>query len=139
MTKVICIGACIFSKNGVCAKEEIEMSVEGCESWVKYPAPNDPGYQEEYWISTNVYDPKTKERKAHRQKLKGKKIEFGGLTFYTRDDIRYGYFGCVFTEERTGCACPGDRINEEGIEKIKEALPKYPDVMSLPVYEGEQK
>ena len=137
MTKIICTGACVYSINGVCAREEIEMSVEGCESWKEYPQKNDPEYQNEYWISTNVCDPMTKERKVYRVKRNGKKVEFGGLTFYTEEDIRYGYINVAFTEERTGVAVNGNYLNEEGIEKIKESSAKYPDVMSLPVYEKE--
>lgn len=147
MTKVFCKAACTYSIDGICANNEILMDIEGCESWKEYPQPDDPEYQSEFWMAMrfNKRSEKTVDGEKFtygpvevRTKCKGKKVEFGGLTFYTRDDVRYGLENADFTEEKTGMKIPGYVMNLKDIETVKQRVNEKPSVMELPEYKEEE-
>lgn len=67
----------------------------------------------------------------YREVRFGKRIEYNGFTFYTRDDIRGGWYR--LTEERTGLDCGTMERLEKRFDEFVELIKQRKDVMSLRV------
>lgn len=119
---------CKWMSCGWCTKGCISISEDcECEDFEIYSY----SYTDSYWIAClNGGEPQRKFIK------KGKKIEYNGFVFYTKDKItEIGDYW--LTEARTGMGVCRYNELEERWDKFLEKVDAYPDVMNLPIYESE--
>ena len=129
MTSVGCwADECNWCENGWCKRGEITISEDWeCESFEPYRN----FYTDSYWIAC------CKDGEFYRNLVKnGKKIEYNGYVFYTKEritkDERYR-----LTEERTGYDVGEFRHLKGRWDTFLERVGDYPDVMTFPIYESE--
>ena len=125
MTSVSCwADNCKWCNYGWCNKGSISISDEyECEDYEIYSY----SYTDSYWIVKLI------DGKPHRKFIKkGKKIEYNGFVFYTKDKITDSgdYF---LTDARTGVGVCRYNELEKRWDKFIERESKYPDVMTLPI------
>lgn len=129
MTSVACwADNCKWMACGWCKKGSINISEDyECEDFELYSY----SYTDSYWIAC------LNGGEAQRKFVKkGKKIEYNGFVFYTKDKItKIGDYW--LTEARTGMGICRYNELEERWDKFLERVDNYPDVMSLPIYESE--
>lgn len=129
MTSVSCwADMCKYCNNGWCNKGSIVISEDyECEDFEIY----NYSYNDSYWIAC------LNGGEAQRKFVeKGKKIEYNGFVFYTKDKIteRGDY---SLTEARTGIGiCKFNELGKRW-DKFIERVGTYPDVMTLPIFESE--
>lgn len=128
MTEIRCKEDCKYSVLGICNRSNVEMCSGSCCDSDAYSAEDNPEYQSPYWIQVKNYE----DNRFYRKERKGKRVEIGGLVFYTECDDRYSQ-DIPYTEEITGALAQGP-ITEEKIEKIKRKLKDTTPVMELPIY-----
>ena len=121
---------CRWNCDGSCTRGHITIDeLCECEGYEDYRSL----YTDSYWIACSD----KKQGKCRKLVTRGKRIEYNGYVFYTKDKIDdEGYYR--LTEERTGFDV-GDFCNlkdEKRWEHFVEVEKTLPDVMSYPVWKG---
>lgn len=125
MTIVRCLDRdCQHNQEDRCERDRIEISCGECQNYEN--CRDQTRYKNKFWKAC-VDQSKVK----YRIPCYGKRVEFGGMVFYTEDDDRWPD-DMRLTEGRTGYACGKFGDIGERIEKIKEDAKEIPDVVSLP-------
>ncbi len=138
MTNVSCdLRSCKYNLAGACQSDIIHIAEDCvCYEFTSYDEDN-PAYKHQYWKAC-FWKPREKNRKnqevtKYRMPAYGLRYEFGGLVFYTGDDIRQGIEFADFTEERSGMRLKGhDLLDEESFILIKKASQEAKPVIELP-------
>lgn len=129
MTSVACwADNCKWMACGWCKRGSISISEDyECEDFEIYSH----SYTDSYWIAC------LNGGEAQRKFVeRGKKIEYNGFVFYTKDKItEIGDYW--LTEARTGMGICQYNELEKRWDKFLERVDTYPDVMTLPIYESE--
>lgn len=125
MTSVSCwADNCKWCNHGWCNKGSISISEDyECEDFELYSY----SYTDSYWIA-KINDGVVQRKLIQR----GKKIEYNGFVFYTKDKITDSgdYW---LTEARTGMGVCRYNELEKRWDKFIEMVGDYPDVMTLPI------
>lgn len=112
-----------------CQKDVISVGEEysyGCDDYMSY-------------LDTDEYKAKfykailTKDSKTAKVVDYGKRIEFNGRVFYTKDQVTEGDESYRLTDERTGLFVSTMAYLSDNYEKFLEREKEYPDVESLPL------
>lgn len=129
MTSVSCwADECKWCKNGWCERGSITISDDWeCEDFESYKA----SYTDSFWIAC------FKDGEKYRRLVKkGKKIEYNGYVFFTKDKITDDELYSL-TEARTGLAVGEFRRlkSKDRWDKFVERAATYPDVSTYPIKE----
>lgn len=122
---------CIHCMDGQC--QRVETTLEDGECLNYQDVTDGPDYNELYFEAC-CYNPKDGgEPVFYRRQRRGKAVTVEGMTFYTRENIRFGWKGARFTDEITGYLLKGENLTgEEGLEQIRKMREEKPPVLSLP-------
>lgn len=136
MPKIICSNYdCLYcdkysyqcSKDIVCVGDEYEC---GCEDYISYLDSEE--YQVKFYKAV-----KTKDGKIAKAADKGKRIEYNGRVFYTRECVATNRLNedesFTLTEERTGYFIGSFAHLKDRFEKFIEAESKIPDIKNYPL------
>ena len=131
MKTVLCSNYdCVFcDKRCQCQKDVISVGEEyrgGCEDYVSYLDTCE--YKAKFYKAI-----KTKPVKTAKAVDYGKRIEFNGRVFYTKDRVTEGDESYRLTDERTGLLVSSMANLSDNYEKFLEREKEYPDVESLPL------
>lgn len=129
MTSVSCwADGCEWWEHDWCSRGAISISEDWeCESFEPYRN----FYTDSYYIACS------KDGENYRKLVEnGKKIEYNGFVFYTKDRINQ-YERYRLTEERTGYDVGEFRHLKSRWDTFLERVATYPDVLSYPLKEGE--
>lgn len=107
------------------------LQIDACGDCASYEEYIDESPRFEFWKC--MKDKKTKE--IFRKKGSGRKIEIGGLTFYTENSERRSENQTFVTEEKTGASCGSVTEARDNIEKIKYLVSKMRNVLDFPIRE----
>lgn len=129
MTQVFCdADDCMWCEGGFCKNSSIVIGCDWeCGSYEHYRS----SYIDQY------YEACSKDGKTFRRLVKnGKKIEYNGYVFYTKNRIcPDGYYW--LTEERTGIGVGQFAMLKDRWDKFLERIVTYPDVSTYPLKESE--
>ncbi len=129
-TVLCCNYDCVYcDKRYQCQKDVITVGDDyqyGCEDYLSYLDTNE--YKAMFYKAV-----KTKDGKTARAVDYGKKIEFNGRVFYTKDKVTEGDESYRLTDERTGLLLSSMAHLSDNYEKFLEREKEYPDVESLPL------
>lgn len=123
---------CVHCLDTKCQLDSLTLYDLTCEN---YKNIHDTKEYQEAYFTANRRDLGNGMVKFRLEKF-GKRVELDGIVAYTSDDVREGYAGAYFTEERTGILIPIDKMAIDPITKelVRSKLKEYPDVMSMPLY-----
>lgn len=121
---------CIHCMDGQC--QRVETTLEDGECLNYQDVTDGPDYNELYFEAC-CYNPKDGgEPVFYRRQRRGKAVTVEGMTFYTRENISFGWKGARFTDEITGYLLKGEDLTGEGLEQIRKTREEKPPVLSLP-------
>ena len=126
MKKVMCSETdCLNMNDGECALKELRIDCGQCMSFQSYRTL--PEYGERFWKLIRHPD-----GGMVRVSALGKRIEYGELTFYTRDRVE----SCAMRlyEARTGVLCGLIYDLQNDYDEILSKLQSQPDVTEYPEY-----
>lgn len=122
---------CIDCMDGQCQRVEVTLEDGYCLDY--QDVTDGPDYNEPYFVACRYRPKDGGDLIFYRKQQRGKAVEVEGMTFYTREDIRFGWEHAWFTEAQTGYLCKGeDLLGEEGLEEIRKTREEKPPVLSLP-------
>lgn len=129
MTQVFCeADDCKWCECGFCKRGEITINCAWeCDSFESYR----DSYTDSYYIVCG-----TVEKPLRRLVKRGKKFEYNGYVFYTKDRI-FSDEQYYVTEERTGIGCGVFAMLKDRWDKFLERIATYPDVSTYPIEESE--
>lgn len=121
---------CRYYCNGECANDCIYLDFN-CQDYEDIT--QSPEYQTPYYIACR------KDGKTYRELKHGKRIEINGEEFFAESNTAYPQSRVSLTHGRTGYLMPYRTIADiyEFWDIIKNRLDELPDVITLPLKEGE--